>query len=103
MTDALVLSSVCVKTLDTRKGISKLYQLSGSAVFPTAYMILCVRSACLVPCMIQTYPNQMSATDSTLDTGGWLVLTRRGLAPRKMHQASLGAANAELSRPGATH
>ncbi|MCD4811320.1 transposase, partial [bacterium] len=28
---------------------------------------------------------------ATLDTGGWLNLTRQGLAPCKKHQASLGA------------
>lgn len=28
---------------------------------------------------------------ATLDTGGWLALTRRGLSPRKIRQASLGA------------
>jgi len=28
--------------------ISKLYQLSGNAIFPTAYMILCVRFICFV-------------------------------------------------------
>ena len=27
-----------------------------------------------------------SATGATLDTGGWLSLTRQGLAPCKMHQ-----------------
>ena len=32
-----------------------------------------------------------SATDATLDTGGWLDLTGQGLAPCKVHQASLGA------------
>ncbi len=32
-----------------------------------------------------------SATGATLDTGGWLNLTRQGLAPCKMHQASLDA------------
>ncbi|MCU7936737.1 MAG: hypothetical protein KZQ99_18000, partial [Candidatus Thiodiazotropha sp. (ex Dulcina madagascariensis)] len=28
---------------------------------------------------------------ATLDTGGWLALTRQGLPPCKIHQASLGA------------
>jgi len=38
-----------VKTLAIRnKRISKLYQLSGHAVAPTAYRILCVRFTCLV-------------------------------------------------------
>ena len=49
-------------------------------------MILCVRFTCFVH---SAWRN--SATGATLDTGGWLTLTRRGLAPRKMHQASLGA------------
>ena len=33
---------------------------------------------------------------ATLDTGGWLTLSRQGLAPCKMHQASLGALTLEL-------
>jgi hypothetical protein len=32
-----------------------------------------------------------SAKGATLDTGGWLNLTRQGLTPCKMHQASLDA------------
>ena len=32
-----------------------------------------------------------SATGATRDTGGGLILTRQGLPPCKMHQASLGA------------
>ena len=32
-----------------------------------------------------------SASDATLDTGGWLNLTGQGLSPCKVHQASLGA------------
>ena len=32
-----------------------------------------------------------SATGATLDTGEWLTLTRQGLSPCKMHQASLDA------------
>ncbi len=32
-----------------------------------------------------------SARGATLDTGGWLALTRPGLSPGKKHQASLGA------------
>jgi len=44
--DDLVLSSAYVKTLDDwNKLISKLYQLSGNAVSPTAYKILCVPKA----------------------------------------------------------
>lgn len=32
-----------------------------------------------------------SAAGATLDTDGWLILTRLELAPRKMHQVSLDA------------
>ena len=39
-----------------------------------------------------------SASDATLDTGGWLDLTGQGLAPCKAHQASLGALTSEASR-----
>jgi hypothetical protein len=61
-----------------------------------AYMILCVRFTCLVRPVVNAFtekhqliPN--SATGATLDTGGWLGLTRQGLSPCKMHQASLDA------------
>jgi hypothetical protein len=40
-------------------------------------------------CSLRTSRN--SATSATLDTGRWLTLTRQGLAPCKIHQASLGA------------
>ena len=40
----------------------------------------------------------MSAIDATLATGGWQALSRRGLSPRKTHQASLGALTPLLSR-----
>ena len=39
----------------------------------------------------------ISAIHATLDTGGWLDLTGRGLAPRKAHQASLGALTPEIT------
>ena len=73
--------------------ISKLYQLSGYAVTPTACKILCVRFVCLVR-RISTH----SATDATLDTGDWLNLTGQGLSPCKVHQASLGALTSIVSR-----
>ena len=37
-----------------------------------------------------------SAMDATLDTGGWLALTRQGLSPGKHRQASLGAITTKL-------
>ena len=65
---------------------------SGSAISPAACMILCVRFTCFVR---SAWRN--SATGATLDTGGWLTLTRQGLAPCKMHQASLGALTLRIS------
>ncbi|MGH8525130.1 MAG: hypothetical protein ACREXY_13230, partial [Gammaproteobacteria bacterium] len=56
-----------------------------------AYRILCVRFACFVRHSLD------SATDATLDTGGGLALTRRGLSPREIRQASLGAITPRLS------
>ena len=86
ITDALVLGSARVKVLPDRKGISELYQLSGTHGVPYGlHDTLCtLRHACSM-CL------HMSAHDATLDTGGWLVLTRQGLSPCKMHQASPGA------------
>lgn len=83
-----------VKTLAIRnKLISKLYQLSGYAVTPAAYRILCVRFVRLV------HQSPDSATDATLDTGGWLALTRPGLSPGKMRQAYLGATTLQFTGP----
>lgn len=39
-----------------------------------------------------------SAVRSTLNTGGWLTLTRRGLPPRKIHRASARRDNAANNR-----
>jgi len=63
---------------------------------PMAYIILCVRFTCLVRLFVSSslksvFTNPNSATGATLDTGGRLILTRQGLAPCKMHQASLDA------------
>ena len=83
-----------VKTLAIcNKLISKLYQLSGHAVAPTAYRILCVRFTCLVRLTLSA-----SATGATLDTGGWLALTRLGLPPSKIRQAFLGAVTLRCNR-----
>ena len=73
--------------------ISKLYQLSGHAVAPTAYRILCVRFTSFV-----RHQPPGSAVGATLDTGGWLALSRPGLSPGKMRQAYLGAVTPKLSR-----
>lgn len=89
---ASVLPSAYVKTLGIRnKLISKLYQHFRVRVTPTAYRILCLRFARLVRRSFS------SATDARLDTGGWLALTRRGLPPRKIRRALLGAITTKLS------
>lgn len=43
------------------------------------YYVLCVRFTSLV--RIDKKKNQYSARGATLDTGGWLDLTRQGLSP----------------------
>jgi len=48
-------------------------------------MVPCVRFVCFVRCYCTSY------TYATLGTGGWLALTRQGLASCKKRQASLGA------------
>ena len=47
-----------------------------------------VRFTCLVRPVLRIQLMN-SATGATLDTGGWPILTRRGLPPRKMRQACL--------------
>ena len=70
-----------VKTLAIRnKLISNLYQLSGYAVTPTAYRILCVRFISFV----RQHATSGSAVGATLDMGQWLALSLPGLSPGKM-------------------
>src|SRR3970040_2680004 len=76
--------------------ISKLYQLSGHTVSPTAYRILCVRFTSFV----RQHNTSGSAVSATLDTGGWLALSRPGLSPGKMRQAYLGAITSPLDGAG---
>jgi hypothetical protein len=59
---------------------------SGNAISPTVYRILCVRLPCTVVRGLRH-----SAAGPTLDTGGRLTLTRRGLSPRKRRRTLLGA------------
>ena len=85
-----------VKTLAIRnKLISKLCQLSGHAVAPAAYRILCVRFTSFV----RQHDTSGSAVGATLDTGGWLTLSRPGLSPGKMRQAYLGATTLQFTGP----
>jgi len=88
-----VWASGTLKPWPSATRISKLYQLSGHAVAPTAYRILCVRFTYFVR---QLEPPD-SAAGATLDTGGWLALARPGLSPSKMRQACLGAITSPLS------
>ena len=81
-----VLASGTLKPSPTSTGISKLYPTFRVYGYPYGLQdSLCtLRLAC-------SQDFTRSATDATLDTGGWLNLTRQGLAPCKAHQASLGA------------
>src|SRR3954451_16011114 len=66
----------------------------GGAASLTAYMVPCVRFRPFVR-FVSRLPSCGSAT---LGTGGWLGLTRQGLAPCKKRQACLGAHVAEAHR-----
>lgn len=59
----------------------------GGAVSLTAYMVPCVRFRPFVRFVARL----SSSRSATLGTGGWLDLTRQGLAPCKKRQACLGA------------
>ena len=60
----------------------------------TAYMVPCVRFRPFV-----RFVSRLSSYGSaTLGTGGWLDLTRQGLAPCKKRQACLGAHDYEPKR-----
>src|SRR5947209_33101 len=86
-----------VKTLGVRnKPFRSCTSTSGCAVTPAAYRILCLRFAHLVR---RVYHHD-SAMDARLDTGGWLALTRQGLAPCKRRQAYLGAITLRFRRGG---
>jgi hypothetical protein len=74
--------------------ITRLYQTSGPYGCPCG---LC-DSLCTLRKGCSMKENSMSVPPATLATGGSLRLTRRGLAPRKMHQASLGALTLALCR-----
>ena len=73
-----------VKTVDFRdKLISKLYQHFREHGLPYGLQdSLCT----LTSHVVRGLPR--SSLRSTLDTGGWPTLTRRGLAPRKIRRAS---------------
>ena len=78
------------KTLTVRDGNTS---PAGCAVTPPASRILYLRFIRVVHQRLVD-----SATGARHDTGGWLALTRRGLSPRNIRQASLGARTAKLSR-----
>jgi len=92
-TGASVLPSVYVKTLGIRnKLISKLYQHFRVREHPYGLQdSLCT----LAPLSVRSL--RRSATGPTLDTGGWLTLTRPGLSPGKRRRALLGATTSKLT------
>lgn len=63
-------------------------------LWPTGFSVYA--SPALFTLLTVSLPFGRSAAGATLDTGGWLALTRRGLTPRKIHQASLGTITSEL-------
>lgn len=84
---------VSVKTLaDCNKLISRLYQHLRVYGHPCGLQ----DSLCTLHLFCSPRNTRNSATGATLNTGGWLTLSRQGLAPCKMHQASLGALIAGL-------
>ncbi len=84
-----ILASASLKTSPTTNHHSFGAELlKEGTILPAAYSILCVRFTSLVPCL---HNKGTSARRATLDTGGWLSLTRQGLSPCKKRQASLAA------------
>lgn len=93
-TDASVLTSVYVKTLvDLDFHFEAVPALRGCEP-PAACTILCVRFTHFVHLWKFALATIFdSAMGATLDTGGWLALSRQGLSPCKMHQASTWRSN----------
>ena len=92
-TGCFVLPSEYVKTLDIRnKLISKLYQHFRAHGRPYGLQdSLCT----LTSSIVRGLPH--SSMKPTLDTGGRLTLSRRGLAPRKRRRAYPGAITFEFT------
>jgi len=92
-TDASVLTSVYVKTLVDPNLHFEAVPTFRSCELPAACTILCVRFTHSVH-LLKFNSNFGSAVGATLDTGGWLALSRQGLSPCKMHQALTWRSNA---------
>jgi len=90
---ALVLLSVCVKTLSVRNSDVEAVPALQGARHPCGLQdtLSTLRLSC-------SPPSSDSASDARLDTGGWLALTRQGLSPCKRRQASLGAVTPRIRR-----
>src|SRR5215475_2843434 len=94
--DGRVLPSGAFKPSASAKPCRSCTSTSGCAVTPAAYRIRCLRFAHLV----RRVSHHDSAMDARLATGGWLALTRQGLAPCKRRQAFLGAITPGIRRGG---
>ena len=86
--------------------LTRLKSLRGGADTPLAYKILCVRFTCVVHDGSSILSKaSLSATGVTLDTGGWLALTRNHPDPspdRDFHparSAKLRLAHITVGRP----
>ncbi len=73
-------------------------QAWGITVSLAARMVLCVHFKPVVSLFLLT-SFLASFRLATLNTGGWLALTRPGLAPGKKRQSSLGAITSDLFVP----
>jgi hypothetical protein len=94
ITDALVLVSVRVKALTDRDSYFGAISTFGESRPPLRPARFSVYASSIL--FAGTKNPTDSAIDATLDTGGWLDLTRQGLAPCKTHQASPGALTPQM-------
>ena len=70
------------------------FQGARPPLWPTGFSVYA--SPALFTLLTVSLPFWRSAAGTTLDTCGWLALTRRGLIPRKLRQASLGTITTKL-------
>jgi hypothetical protein len=92
LNDSFVLASVLLTTSPSAFTLlTRLKPLRDGACHPSGlcHSLCMLRLSCSH--VLRHIPPSHSARGATLDTGGWLTLTRPGLPPGKKHQASLGA------------
>jgi hypothetical protein len=101
LNDSFVLASVLLTTSPSAFTLlTRLKPLRDGACHPSGlcHSLCMLRPSCSH--VLRHIPPSHSARGATLDTGGWLTLTRPGLPPGKKHQASLGAPTVKPGRSG---